>query len=115
MARLIRATRRFFRPTGRAVPVSNSVPSAFNSEFGSHRRARPSRAFDENSPDRRSAAGGYASATPSSVTNSRWLIRSPRRRGRAAAAAGPSSAVEFTGATLNMLRSTGDQRAEGRL
>jgi hypothetical protein len=66
--------------------------------------------------------------------NSRWLIRSPRRRGRAAAAAGPSSAVtsalrtgairheepvtrqvEFAGATLNMLRSTGDQRAEGRL
>ena len=72
-------------------------------------------AFDKNSPDRRSAPGGYANATPSSVMNSRWLIRSPRRRGRAAAAAGPSSAVEFAGATLNLVRSTGDQRAEGRL
>jgi hypothetical protein len=69
--------------------------------------------------------------------NSRWLIRSLRREGRAAAAAGPSSAVtkhtqsalrtgairheepvtrqvEFAGTTLNLC-STGDQRAEGRL
>jgi hypothetical protein len=74
--------------------------------------------------------------TPESQKNTG--IRSPRRRGRGAAAAGPSSAVtkhtqsalrtgairheepvtrqvEFAGTTLNLVRSTGDQRAEGRL